>query len=116
MALAVTNQGTERCSAGSEDDDITAFLGIGITLEGGIASTNLDCRPVPDFSDCAIWAAITLGSQTDCIPAVSPLWSPGVSSVFWNLILANDNLDTGTCALGGTIIVQDPGTTSVIIM
>lgn len=116
MALAVTDQGTERCSVGSEDDDITAYLGIGITLEGGTASTNLDCRPDPDFSDCAIWAAITLGSQTDCIPAVSPQWNPGVSSVFWNLILANDNLDTGTCALGGTIIVQDPGTTSVIIM
>ncbi len=115
MALAVVMGGTERCTAGSEDDDITAFLGIGITLEGGVASTNLDCKPVPDFSDCAIWASITLGSQTDCIPAVLPLWSSGVSSVFWNLILANGNLDTGTCLIGGTILVQDPGT-GIIIM
>jgi len=118
MAIAVVMGGsgaTERCSVGSEDDDITAVLGIGITLDGGVASTNLDCKPVPDFSDCAIWALITLGSQTDCIPAVLPTWSAGVPSVFWNAILANGNLDTGTCCIGGTIIVQEPGTTIIIM-
>lgn len=118
MALAVVMGGTgskERCSVGSEDDDITAFLGIGITLDGGVASTNLDCKPIPDFGDCAIWAILTGGSQTDCNPFVLPLWSAGVPSVFWNLITANGNLDTGTCVMGGTITVQDPGTTDIII-
>tara|TARA_R110002095_G_scaffold195724_3_gene174423 strand:+ start:1874 stop:2224 length:351 start_codon:yes stop_codon:yes gene_type:complete len=116
MAFAVVDSaGIEKCDMGSETDNVTAFIPAGITLEGNTASSILDCRTDPDFGDCIIWAIITAGSETACNPAVLPLWSAGVSSVFWEMILANGDEDTGTCLMGGTITIPYAGTTIIII-
>lgn len=116
MALAVVNAaGIEECDAGSETDAIKAALATGITLDGNTASTILDCNPVPDFGDCIIWAILTAGSQTDCQPAVIPVWNVGVSAVFWELILANGDEDTAVCTIGGSISIPVAGTDIVII-
>lgn len=116
MAFAVVGSaGTEECDMGSEDDDVTASIPTGITLENNTASSIFDCNPMPDFGDCVIWTLITFGSETSCNPAVIPIWNSGVSAVFWDMILANGDEDTASCLLNGTISITDAGT-SIVIM
>lgn len=115
MALAVVaSAGQMNCVMGSAPDTVTAAIAPAITLNGNTAETILDAKVMPNFQTCTMWAAITLGSQTDCVPIIIPVWIPGVPGVLWNMIPACDSASIYICALG-TILVSNPGTDILIV-
>ena len=115
MAFAVVGSTSiVRCAVGAENEKISPAIAIGITLSGNTASTIFDCKPTPNFGECATWAALTAGSSTSCNPAVVPVWMSGVASIFWDLVLANGSDDMAMCAIGGAITIPYAGTTILI--
>lgn len=111
MANAVIDSdGSIECSTGSESYDNEADEASDIELEDNVAGTIMDLPSSPDFGECIVWSVITAGTSTGCNPAIIPVWLAGISGVEWADNYANSDDDTGICALGGAITVDDAGT------
>jgi hypothetical protein len=68
---------------------------------------------VEPFGICDILTAEALGVPIPCVPA-TVVWAPGVVNVLIEGIPALDDLSILQCALGGTIVVVEPGQATVI--
>lgn len=111
MAYAVINSdGSLKCIMGSQSEDTIANIASGIELENNTASTIFDAPKMPDFGKCIIWSTVTLGTSTDCIPAIVPLYIIGIIGVEWAGFPANCDDDMAMCIIGGVISIDDAGT------
>lgn len=69
----IDSDGSISCEMGSEAYNHEADEANDIDLEDNIVSTSLDVPKSPDFGDCIMWSIYTLGSSTNCNPAVIPI-------------------------------------------
>ena len=104
MALLVVHSAVLVCTAGSSP---CSFIVPPPSVQGEkkpaanigdhISGTN-----VPTFGACAITLAT-------CVPALPAPWAPGSPNVILRKLPALRNIDTLSCAIGGTISVASPG-------
>lgn len=78
------------------------------TIVEGVSYINI----IP-FGECEILTAEAEG-PTDCEPSTA-VWAPGAINILMEGIPALDDLSVLQCAVGGTIMVIEPGQFSVIL-
>jgi hypothetical protein len=87
------------------------------TIDGMLVATIADCGSlvnVPTFGTCNLLSAQTSGAETTCIPTLVGTWTPGAASHAIDGVPALTETDIITCSYGGTIMVEDPGQTTVV--
>ena len=77
-----------------------------------LRATIADCNPITNivpFGPCAFTPAPPSPSGGPCIPKPLGMWSPGSSTTIVSKFPALRQTDVLQCAMGGTIMVIDPG-------
>jgi len=112
MADLVVNGATLSCTQGSASSSLTVTAQTEGGEDNGIANIN-DAIPstnISPFGTCTILTAAASGVSTSCVPA-TVAWAPGATTVTVRGMPAVNDSCTLICSIGGTISVDDPGTT-----
>ena len=83
-----------------------------------LCATIMDCIPMVNlkpFGPCAFTPEPPSPSGGPCIPKPAGTWTPGATTTTYDNMPALRQTDTLQCAMGGTIMILNPGQTIMTV-